>query len=62
MNRNYLLIIIGVLLIVASLISFNLNVDNKSHYFGNGIACGIGLSVLFTQISILRKTRRNKND
>ena len=55
MKRTYLLIAVGLLLIAAAIFNFTLNIENKGHYFGNGVICGIGISVIVAQILKLRK-------
>ncbi len=58
MKKVYLLIILGILLIAASIFNFTLKVENNGHYFGNGILCGIGLSVIVMQIKKPRKSAK----
>lgn len=57
MKRTYLLIGVGLILIAVSLFNFSMDVDNKGHYFGNGLICGIGLSTIVTQVLKLRKLK-----
>lgn len=60
MKKTYVFIAIGIILIAASLLNFTMDIDNRGHYFGNGVLCGIGLSVVVTQI-IKRGKLRNSN-
>lgn len=57
MKKTYLLIGTGVILIALSVFNFTLKIDNKGHYFGNGVICGIGLSVIVVQILKLKKLK-----
>ncbi|MBW7839544.1 MAG: hypothetical protein H3C36_07885 [Chitinophagaceae bacterium] len=55
MKRTYVLIAVGLVLIAAAIFNFTLNIENKGHYFGNGVVCGIGISVIVVQILKMRK-------
>ncbi|HRN72393.1 MAG TPA: hypothetical protein PLM81_04645 [Ginsengibacter sp.] len=55
MKRTYVLIAVGLVLIAAAIFNFTLDIENKGHYFGNGVICGIGISVIVAQILKLRK-------
>lgn len=57
MKKTYLFIAISIILISAALFNFNMTIDNKGHYFGNGIVCGIGLSILVTQFLKFKKLK-----
>ncbi|MBN9349825.1 MAG: hypothetical protein J0H55_03995 [Chitinophagaceae bacterium] len=57
MKKTYVWIGIGIILIVAAIFNLNMDINNKGHYFGNGIVCGIGLSVIVTQILKIRKLK-----
>jgi len=58
MKKNYLFIGIGLLLIVIALFDFSLKVDNKGHYFVNGILCGIGSSMMVVHFLKLKKLKK----
>lgn len=55
MKKTYVWIAIGIILIIVAIFNLNLNIDNKGHYFGNGIVCGIGLSIAATQLLKFRR-------
>lgn len=55
MKKNLLFIGLGVVLMAVSFYNFTFKIDNKGHYFGNGIICGIGLSILVVQFLKRRK-------
>ncbi|HQP76746.1 MAG TPA: hypothetical protein PL069_05015 [Saprospiraceae bacterium] len=50
MKKNYLFIGISVLIIAFSINNLTLDIDNRGHYIGNGILCGIGISIFVTQM------------
>lgn len=55
MKRNYIFLLIGILLIAVGFFSYNMDVDSKTHYFINGIWVGLGISFIVAQIPKLRK-------
>lgn len=57
MKRTYLLIVLGIVLIAIALFDTSLKIENKGHYFGNGVIAGIGISVLIVQILKIRRAR-----
>lgn len=59
MKNNYLSLGLSMLFIAFTIRNFSLNIDNKGHYFANGILCGIGISLLVVQ---LLKFKKNKTD
>jgi hypothetical protein len=62
MKRGYTIIAFGVLLIILSLFNISLNIDSKGHYFGNGVMCGIGLSLIIFQVKQLKKNNNKKKE
>ncbi len=48
MKKHYLFL--SVVLIAMSLFNLTLDIDSRGHYFGNGIVCGLGLSMLVNQL------------
>lgn len=58
MKNNYLSLGLSILLIAFTIRNFNLDVDNKGHYFGNGILCGIGISLLVVQLLNIKKNKK----
>ncbi|MCO6496197.1 MAG: hypothetical protein J5I50_00905 [Chitinophagaceae bacterium] len=57
MKRTTLLIAVGILMMIAALVNFNLDIDNKGHFFGNGVIFGIGISLIVAQILKMRKAK-----
>lgn len=56
MKKNLIFIGLGILLMAFSINNYTFEIDNKGHYFVNGIICGVGLSVIVVQwIRIKRK-------
>lgn len=60
MKSNYKLIGLSMILIAFAIRNFTLDIDNKGHYFGNGILCGVGISLLVVQLLKIRKNQNNK--
>lgn len=60
MKSKYLLIGLSILLIAFAIRNFSLDIDSRGHYFGNGILCGIGISLLVVQLLKLRKIQKDK--
>ena len=50
MKKSYLIIGICIALLAVTAFNSQLNIDNKMHYFGNGIVFGIALVILIRQI------------
>ncbi|HOZ84011.1 MAG TPA: hypothetical protein PK191_00890 [Niabella sp.] len=59
MKKHFLLIGVGLFLIILTVYDFTLKVDNKAHYYVNGIICGIGLCMVVSQFLKLRKQKRD---
>ncbi|MBS1950780.1 MAG: hypothetical protein OJF59_001741 [Cytophagales bacterium] len=57
MKKTYLLITTGLLVMAVTLWNFNMTINNKGHYFVNGILCGIGISLIASQILILKRSK-----
>lgn len=58
MKKNYLSLGLSMLIIAYAIRNFSLNIDNKGHYFGNGILCGIGISLLVVQLLNIKKNKK----
>lgn len=58
MKRKWLPIGIGIAMCALALFNFTLPIDNKGHYFGNGVVFGIGLSILALTARQWTKTGR----
>ncbi|MBS1747103.1 MAG: hypothetical protein JST21_13110 [Bacteroidetes bacterium] len=58
MKKKYLLSALSIFFIAFTIRNFTLDVDNKGHYFGNGILCGIGLSLLVVQLLKIKKNKK----
>lgn len=57
MKRKLIFMTIGIALAGFAINNFTLEIDNKGHYFVNGIICGVGLSIVITQVLKIIKTR-----
>lgn len=57
MKKNKIYIVLGIALAALTINNFTLEIDNKGHYFVNGIICGVGLSVVVVQLLRLRKMK-----
>lgn len=60
MKKNIVFIALGIVLMVFSIYNFTFEIDNKGHYFVNGIICGVGLSVIVVQLLRIKKLRTPK--
>ncbi|GAB1396300.1 MAG TPA: hypothetical protein PKN57_03385 [Saprospiraceae bacterium] len=56
MKKHYLFL--SVVLIAMSLFNLTLDIDSRGHYFGNGIVCGLGLSMLVIQLKKWNQTTK----
>lgn len=61
-KKNLIFIGLGIILMGFAIINFTFEIDNKGHYFVNGIICGVGLSITVLQILRIRKGQTGKND
>ena len=57
MKKKSILIGIGGLLTAIGAGSATLKIDNKNHYYSNGILSGIGLSIIAYQLAKLKKEK-----
>jgi len=60
MKKTYIYLGLGLLMALFAINNFRYEIDNKGHYFVNGIICGIGLSVMVVQLLKLRKPKTPK--
>lgn len=60
MKKTYIYLVLGLVMTLFSLNNFRFEIDNKGHYFVNGIICGVGLSVMVVQIIRLRRQKSAK--
>ncbi|MBS1630935.1 MAG: hypothetical protein KF825_08355 [Ferruginibacter sp.] len=58
MKKNILLLGLSVIFIAFAIRNFSLDIDNNGHYFGNGILCGIGISLLVVQLLNIKKNKK----
>lgn len=60
MKKNIVYIVLGTALMVFAIYNFTFEIDNKGHYFVNGIICGVGLSVIVVQLIKIKKIKTPK--
>ncbi|HRP90105.1 MAG TPA: hypothetical protein PKX92_08700 [Edaphocola sp.] len=58
MKNKTTIYIISILMIIVSLFNLTLDIEQKGHYFGNGIICGIGATLLILEFLKSRNTSK----
>lgn len=60
MKKNLIFIGLAVVLMIFSINNFMFEIDNKAHYFVNGIICGVAASVIVVQALKIKKNKTQK--
>lgn len=50
-------LVLGIALSAFAINNFTFDIDNKAHYFANGILCGVGFCLIVAQLLKAKKSK-----